>query len=330
MNRNTRGALAALSMFAALFVAGALAAPQAIAQSWPTKPVRVIVNVAAGGIADRVARLLGPELSQAFGQPVVVENRGGGEGYIGAEAVARSDDGHTVLFTPGSQVMITPHIIGRTDFVPSQALVPVASTVALTMYLMVHPSVPAANVAEFVQYAKANPGKLNFGTAGTGTALHIAAEMMKREAGFQATHVPYKGAGPAMTDLLGGQVQFVFDPGVGLGHAREGRIRLLGVSSAERHPDFPNVPTMVESGYRSVDGGPLFGFYAPKGAPAALVTRLNTEVNKALNAPDMRKRLAAMGLGVQTMTPEAFAGYVRGELGRWEKLVDELGLRKKQ
>jgi tripartite-type tricarboxylate transporter receptor subunit TctC len=320
MRTTLHGALAALLV---------LAAGSAAAQAWPNKPIRVIVNVAAGGVADRTARMLGVPLAEALGQPVVVENRGGGEGYIGAEAVARADDGHTLLFTPGSQVMITPHIVGRTDFVPSQALVPIAPTVRLTMYLVVHPSVPVNNVQEFVRHAQANPGKLNYGSAGTGTALHIAAEMMKREAKFDATHVPYKGAGPALQDLIGGQVQFIFDPGVALGHAKDGRVKLLGLSGNQRHPDFPNVTTFAEAGYTSVDGGPFFGFYAPKGTPAAVVQRVNAEVTKAVTAPDMRKRLEATGLEITTMSPDQFSAYVRDELVRWAKLVDELGLRKK-
>ena len=307
----------------ALVLAGA-----AHAQQWPSNPVRVIVNVAPGGVADRTARLLAPRLQESLGQPVVVENRGGGEGYIGSEAVARAaPDGYTLLFSPGGSIMTTPHIV-RKDFDPVTALTPIVPTVSVPSYLVVNPAVPAKDLAEFIAYARANPGKLNYGSAGTGTVLHIAAEMFKRDTGVNLTHVPYKGAAPALNDLLGGQLQLIFDPGIATEHVKAGRLRILAVSGAQRNPAFPDAPTFVESGIKGVDGGPFFWFYAPNGTPRPVIERLNREITKAIEDPEMRKRLLAAGLEIAPpMTPEQFAAYVRVESERYAKLLPELGIR---
>jgi tripartite-type tricarboxylate transporter receptor subunit TctC len=311
-------------VLATLAVAGA-----AHAQQWPTQPVKMIVNVAPGGVADRTARLLGTRLAEAIGQSVIVENRPGGDGYIGFQAVAQAGaDGHTLLFTPGSNVMIAPHLAKRPDLDPLKAFVPIAPTVTITMYLEVHPSVPAKSVAEFVSYTRANPGRVSYGSAGTGTALHIAAEVFKRETGADITHVPYKGAGPAIKDLLGGHLQAVFDPGIALEHVRAGRLRMLAHTAGQRNPGFPDVPTLAESGVRGVDGGPYFGFYGPAGVPAEVVQRMNREVTQMLKDPGLRKQLESTGLQVAPpMTPEAFAAYVRAESQRYAKLLPELGIR---
>jgi tripartite-type tricarboxylate transporter receptor subunit TctC len=311
-------------LLATLAVAGA-----AHAQQWPTQPVKMIVNVAPGGVADRTARLLGTRLAEALGQPVVVENRPGGDGYIGFQALTQVPaDGYTLLFTPGSNVMIAPHVGKRPDLDPLKTLVPIAPTVTITMYLEVHPSVPAKNVADFVSYTRANPGRVSYGSAGTGTALHIAAEVFKRETGADITHVPYKGAGPAMKDLLGGHLQAVFDPGIALEHVRAGRLRMLAHTAEQRSPGFPDVPTLAESGVRGVDGGPYFGFYGPAGVPAGVVQRMNREVAQMLKDPGLRKQLESTGLQIAPpMTPEAFAAYVRAESQRYAKLLPELGIR---
>ncbi len=313
-----------LSLLVVASLAGA-----AHAQSWPTGPVRVIVNVAAGGVADRTARLLGVRLGEALGQPIVVENRAGGEGYIGFEAVANAaPDGYTLLFSPGSSMMISPHLVRRADFDPVKALTPVAPTVSVPMYLVTNPKVPARSLAEFIAYARANPGKLNYGSAGTGTMLHLAGEVFKRETGTNLTHVPYKGAGPALKDLLGGQIELIFDPGIATEHVKAGRLRMLAVSGAQRNPAFPDAPTFIESGIRGVDGGPFFGYYAPNGTPPAVVARLNREVTKLVEEPGLRQSLASQGLEISPpMAPEAFAGYVRAESQRYANLLPELGIR---
>src|SRR3989442_10026395 len=252
----------------------ALMASAAHAQQWPSKPVRVIVNVAPGGVADVTARVLGARLSETLGQPFVVENRPGGDGYIGFEAVARSEpDGHTVVYSPGSSMMIAPHIVKRADLDPLKVLTPVVATGGVSLYVLLHPSVPASNYDEFLAYARANPGKLNYGTPGNGTSPHIATEVFNREAKTKLNHVPNKGGGPALTDLLGGRIRLASDPGRALNAPRTGKLRMVAIAGPARNPEFPDVPTLEENGIKGVDGGPHFGFYAPAGTPRDAVER---------------------------------------------------------
>ena len=298
------------------------------AQSWPTKPIQIIVNVAPAGTADTTARLLAPRLSQALGQPILIDNRGGGDGYVGLDAVARAEpDGHTLLYSPGSRIMMVPHIVQRADLDPMKVFVPVAPTGRISLFLMTHPNVPAQDVASLVQYAKANPGKLNFGTPGNGTAPHIAIEVFAREAGIKMTHIPYKGAGPVLKDLLGGQIDLAFDSGTGLSQAKAGKLRLMAVAASARHRDFPNAPTFDELGFKGVDGGPHFSFYAPLKTPRAVIERFNREVAKVMADPAIRERFEAAGLEVAPpMTPDEFAAYVRAESARYAKLLPEIGM----
>ena len=298
-------------------------------QSWPSKPVRVIVNVAAGGVADVTARMIGARLGETLGQGFLVENRAGGDGYIGFDAVARSDaDGHTLLYSPGSSMMIAPHIVNRPDLDPLKVLAPVAATGRVSLYVIAHPSVPFNNLNEFLAYARANPGKLNYGTPGNGTSPHIATEVFNREARVKLNHVPYKGAGPALQDLMGGQIQIVFDPGVGIAPAKAGKVRMIAIAGPARHPDFPSVPTLEENGIKGVDGGPHFGFYAPTGTPKDTILKMNSEIQKAMQHVPVRERFNALAVDVAPpMTPEQFAAYVRGEHARYAKLIPELGIK---
>jgi tripartite-type tricarboxylate transporter receptor subunit TctC len=310
----------------ALLVA-AIALP-ALAQSWPAKPVRVIVNVAPGGVADITARVLGAKLTETLGQPFIIENRAGGDGYIGFEAVARAEpDGYTVAYSPGSSMMIAPHIVKRADLDPIKALAPVAPTGRVSLYVMTHPNVPVKNFAEFLAYARANPGKLNYGTPGNGTSPHIATEVFNREAGVKLNHIPYKGAGPALKDLLGGIIDVAFDPGVGLTSAKAGKLRMIAIAGPKRHPDFPDAPTLEENGIRGVDGGPHFAFYATAGTPQAVIERLNREVIKLMQEPVVSDRFKALAVDMaEPMTPQQFAAYVRAEYDKYAKLIPELGI----
>src|SRR5256885_5086962 len=259
------------------------------AQQWPARPVRVIVNVAPGGVADVTMRVLGARLTETMGQAFIVENRAGGDGYIGFEAVARSEpDGYTLAYSPGSSMMIAPHIMRRADLDPLKVLTPVVATGRVSLYVLTHPNLPVANFAEFLSYARANPGKLNYGTPGNGTSPHIATEVFSREAKVKMNHVPYKGAGPALKDLLGGVIDLAFDPGVGMAQAKAGKLRMIAVAGPSRHPDFPDVPTLEESGIRGVDGGPHFGFYATAGAPREAIGGLNREVIRVMQEPQVR------------------------------------------
>ena len=298
------------------------------AQQWPSKPVRVIVNVAPGGVADVTARVLGARLQETLGQPFVVENRAGGDGYIGFEAVSRSDpDGYTLVYSPGSSMMISPHIVKRADLDPLKVLTPVAATGAVSLYVLLRPEFPAKNFDEFLAYAKSHPGKLNYGSAGNGTSPHIAAEVFNREAKVKMNHVPYKGAGPALKDLLGGQIDLAFDPGVGLGSAKDGKLRMVAVAGPVRHPNFPDVPTLDEKGIKGVDGGPHFGFYAPAATPKEVVDRMNREVLRAMKEPQVLERFKALAVNLaDPMSPQQFATYVHSEYARYGKLLPELNI----
>jgi tripartite-type tricarboxylate transporter receptor subunit TctC len=312
-----------------LFALLALAAAScALAQSWPSKPVRLVVNVAPGGVADVTARVLGARLTETLGQPFVVENRAGGDGYIGFEAVVRADpDGYTLVYAPGSTVMIAPHIVKRADLDPLKALAPAAATGSVSLYVMTHPDVPAKDFKEFLAYARANPGKLNYGSPGNGTSPHIAVEVFNREAKVKLTHVPYKGAGPALNDLLGGVIHLAFDPGVGIPQAKAGKLRMIAIAGPKRHPDFPDVPTLQENGIQGVDGGPYFGFYAPAGTPREPLERLNQAVSKAMQDASVQERFKALAVDLaEPMTPAQFAAYVRSEYQRYAKLIPELGI----
>jgi len=306
----------------------ALAIGAAQAQQWPTKPVRVIVNVAPGGVADVTARVLASRLTDTLGQTFLVENRAGGDGYIGFEAVARAEpDGYTLVYSPGSAVMTAPHVVKRADLDPTKALAPVAATGAVSLYVLLRPGFPAKNFDEFLAYAKASPGKLNYGSAGNGTSPHIAAEVFMREARIEMNHVPYKGAGPALKDLLGGQIDLAFDPGVGLAAAKDGRLRIVAVAGPVRHPGFPDVPTLDERGIKGVDGGPYFGFYAPAGTPKEVVERLNREVLKVMKEPQVLDRFKALAVNLaDPMTPQQFSDYVLAEYARYAKLLPELNI----
>jgi tripartite-type tricarboxylate transporter receptor subunit TctC len=299
------------------------------AQTWPAKPVRVIVNIAPGGVADVTARVLGAPLQETLGQPFPVENRAGGDGYIGFADIVRAEpDGHTLIYAPGSTVMIAPHIVNRPDLEPLKVLAPVAPTGRVSLYVLVHPERPFRNLSEFLAYARGNPGKLNYGTPGNGTSPHIATEVFARETKVKLNHVPYKGAGPALKDLLGGQIDFAFDPGVGVPQAKAGKLRMIAVAGPSRHPDFPDVPTLEENGIKGVDGGPHFGFYAPNGTPRETIQKINSEIQKAMQDPTVSARFRALAVDVaEPMTPEQFAAYARREHARYAKLIPELGIK---
>jgi tripartite-type tricarboxylate transporter receptor subunit TctC len=318
-----------MNKFILALVAALAAIPNVHAQAWPSKPVRVVVNVAPGGVADVTARVLGARLTETLGQTFVVENRPGGDGYIGFDAVRTAEpDGYTLVYAPGSTTMIAPHLVKRADLDPLKVLVPIAATGRVSLYVVTNPDkVPAKNYAEFLAYAKANPGKLNYGTPGNGTSPHIATEVYGREAGVKLNHVPYKGAGPALKDLLGGVIDFMFDPGPGIAQAKAGKVRMIAIAGPKRHPDFPDVPTLEENGIRGVDGGPHFGFYGPAAMPREAVERLNREVVKVMQEQVVLERFRALAVDLaEPMTPQQFAAYVRQEHDRYAKLIPTLGI----
>lgn len=313
------------ALLATLFIA-VIAPLEAPAQTpaWPSRPVRVIVNFPPGGAVDTVARAITQPLAEALGQPFVVENRGGANGNIGGEAVARSaPDGYTLLVSSGSMVSVNPHLYPRMPFDPAKDLVPVASAARVAVYLMTKQSLPVNNVQDFIRYVKAHPGQLSFGSPGSGSSPHLAAEMMKSQADLFAVHVPYRGAAPALNDLLAGQVDFHFDPGVGLAHARSGRVKLLAVGSMKRSPLFPDVPTLHEAGLKDFDADTVFGFYAPAGTPPEIVTRLNREINRILGTKAVQDRLIAMGGEALPLTPAEFGAKAQDDFKRFGAIIKE-------
>ncbi len=313
------------SLLACALLALSLAAPLvAHAQAWPAKPVRVIVNFPPGGAADQLARAIGVPLQEALGQPVVVENRAGANGNIGGEAVAKSAaDGYTLLMSSGGMVSVNPHIYPRMSFDPAKDLIPVASAARVLVYLVTKPAVPANNIREFIAYVKANPGKLSYGSPGTGSSPHLAGEMFKSQAGLFAVHVPYRGAAPALQDLLAGQLDFYFDPGIGLQHVKANRLKLLAVGSPKRSPMFPDVPTLDEVGLKGFDADTVFGFYAPAGTPADVVTRLNREINRALTLQPVKDRILALGGEALPLTPAEFGAKANEDSKRFGAIIKE-------
>lgn len=319
----TRRVLARNSWLALFFIASGIL-PAVHAQTWPAKPVRVIVNFPPGGAADQIARAISIPLQEALGQPVVVENRGGSGGNIGGDLVAKSAaDGYTLLMSSGGMVSVNPHIYPKMPFDPAKDLMPVASAARVLVFLTVRPELPVNNIQEFINYVRANPGKLSFGSPGNGSSPHLAGEMFKSQAGLFAVHVPYRGAAPALQDLLAGQIDYAFDPGIGLNQVRAGKLKLLAVGSPKRSPLFPNVPTLQEAGLQGFDADTVFGFYAPAGTPVAVVSRLNSEINKVLATPAVRDRIGALGGEALPLTPAEFNAKAIEDSRRFGAIIKE-------
>lgn len=308
-----------------LAISVGLAMPDiAFSQAWPSKPIKVVVNFPPGGAADQIARSITQPLQEALGQPVVVENKSGAGGNIGGEAVAKAaPDGYTLLMSSGGMVSVNPHLYPKMPFDPTKDLVPVASAARVLVFLVTQPNFPAKDAKEFLAYLKANPGKLSFGSPGNGSSPHLAAEMMKSQAGVFATHVPYRGAAPALNDLLAGQLDFLFDPGIAMPHIKAGKLKLLAVGSLQRSSLFPEVPTLDEVGLKGFDADTIFGFYAPAGTPVEVVARLNREINRVLTMPGPRERIAALGGVPAPMTPAQFHEKALEDGARFGKVIRE-------
>jgi tripartite-type tricarboxylate transporter receptor subunit TctC len=305
--------------------AGAAALPAvsriAWAQSYPTRPVRIIVPFAPAGSTDIVARLIGQWLSERLGQQFVIDNRPGGGGNIGTEAVVRAPaDGYTLLLVGGSNA-INATLYDKLNFNFIRDIAPVGSVIRFPYVMVVNPSVPAKSVPEFIAYAKTSPGKINYASAGTGTATHLTGELFKMMAGVDMVHVPYRGGGPALTDLLAGQVQVMFPTTVSsIGYIRAGRLRALAVTAATRSDALPDIPTVAEfvPGYEASN---WYGVGAPKATPAEIVEKLNKEVNAALADPNMKARLADLGGTALAGSPADFGKLIADETEKWGKVI---------
>jgi tripartite-type tricarboxylate transporter receptor subunit TctC len=301
--------------------------PASLAQTWPTHSIRLIVNFPPGGAADLLARLVGQSLSETFGQPVVVENKAGANGNLGGEMVARAaPDAYTLLMSSGSMIAINPHLYTKMPFDPAKDLVPVASVARVPFYLVVRTENPAQDFKTFVADLKANPGTRNFGSPGIGSSPHLAAEMLKKMTGTEAVHVPYRGAAPALNDLLAGQIDFLFDPGIAIEHVKAGKLRAIAIGSPQRSPQLPDVPTLQELGLAGFDVDAVFGVYAPAAIPAEIVARLNSEINRALATPALTERILAVGNVPAAMSPDAFRQRVRQDSDRFGSIIRERGI----
>ncbi|MBW0171979.1 MAG: tripartite tricarboxylate transporter substrate binding protein [Hydrogenophaga sp.] len=294
------------------------------AGAWPSKPIRVVVNFPPGSSPDVLARAVSQPLQQALGQPVIIENRAGASGMIGAEVVAKSPaDGHTLLMTAGSAITTNPFIYASMPYDSDKDLVPVAAAARITLFLVARADLPVKNAQEFLAYLKANPGKLSYASAGNATGLHLAGEMLKSQAGVYALHVPYRGSTPALQDLLAGQVDFLFDPGISLAHVRSGKLRLLAVAGMRRSPAFPDVPTLNEVGLKGFDAGQTHGFYAPAGTPATVVERLNSEINRILVMPSVKAQMDTLAAEATPLTVAQFAAVMAEDSKRYGAIIKE-------
>ncbi|MBI2296412.1 MAG: tripartite tricarboxylate transporter substrate binding protein [Betaproteobacteria bacterium] len=310
-------------------VALALPAAQALAQkSYPNKAIRMIVPFAPGGSNDIMGRLVAAKWTESMGQQVVVDNRPGASGIVGTDLAAKAaPDGYTVLVM-SLTFTVNPSIRSKLPYDTEKDLVPVTLIASAPLILVVHPSLPVKSVKEFIAYAKANPGKLNFGSGGPGSTPHLAGEMLKTMAGLEMTHVPYKGGGPALADLVGGQIQLMLEniPST-LPFVKSGKLRVLAVTSKKRSPTVPDVPTLDEAALKGYELTGWNGLFVPRGTPRAIVNQLHAETVKALAALDVKERLAAMSAEPGGESPEKFAVFIKAEIRKWAKVAKEAGLK---
>lgn len=280
---------------AATAVCALTAIGSAQAQTWPAKPIKIVVGFAPGGTTDVMARVMAQSLSEALGQPVVVDNKPGASGNVAASEVIRAAaDGHTFLIAPTSFETANPFLFKQT-IAPAKDLTPVVGVGRSQMYLLVKPESTVKDAKDFVAYARANPGKLSYSSAGAGTPPHLAGELFKKVTGVFATHIPYRGAAPALQDVLANQADYVFDPGIGFPHVRSGKVRMLAVAGAKRSSFFPEVPTLAELGFKGAELDIWFGLWAPNGTPVDVTARLGREIAKALAQPNTKARYEALG-----------------------------------
>lgn len=317
-----RGLLRAAAAALGLYAAGA-----ALAQSpWPAKPIRFVVGFPAGGSTDVMARVVGAAVGKALGQPVVVDNRPGASGNIAAgETIKSAPDGHTFMVAPISVQTANPFLF-RPALQPERDLRPVASLGHAQLYLVARKDLPARTATQLVAMAQAAPGKLSYGSGGAGTQMHLVGELFKQQAHVDVVHVPYKGAAPALQDVLAGQIDYYFDPASGISHIREGRARLLAVTGARRSPFFPDAPTLTELGIKGVELGNWFGIFAPAATPAEITARLEKEIAKAMLLPDVRQRFADLGTEPIVQDAETFRKTIAVETRVLSALIKERNL----
>jgi tripartite-type tricarboxylate transporter receptor subunit TctC len=320
--------LAVAAVIAVLAALSGLAVVPAVAQPYPNRPVKIIVPTPAGGPVDVMARLLANALPAFLGQNVIVENRAGAGNTLGSKVAAAADpDGYTLLVSAASGLIMSPMVYKSAGY-DENSFAPIALVAETPQVLVAHPTAPFASVAELVAYAKQNPGKLNYSTGGAGTLPHLTAELFKQLSGTEIVHVPYKGGGPALTDVVAGQIQLTFDTvGTSLQFIRDGRLKALAVSNPTRLAELPDVPTMPELGYPAINTGAWVAVLAPLGTAPAIIERLNQATNDALKSAAMREPLARLGAQPRGGRPEDLARHMRAEHDKWGPIVAKLGLR---
>jgi tripartite-type tricarboxylate transporter receptor subunit TctC len=305
----------------------AIAMPSgAQAQAYPQKPVKVVVAFTAGGTTDILARTVTQQLSEKLKQPFVIDNKPGAGGNLGTELVVRSaPDGYTLIVNSVGPIAVNPTLYGKLPYNPLTDLVPMVQIADVPNVLVIHPSVPANTLEELIAYAKANPGKLNYGSTGIGTSSHLSSFMLSKRVGFEATHIPYKGA-DALKDLLAGRIQFMFAtiPSV-MPHITAGKLKPIAVSSLKRSRSMPDVPTVVEKGFPQFEAGSWFGFFAPKGTPEAVISMVNKAVNEILQVPAIEQQMIAQGADPAGGTPAQFGQFVQREHDKWRVIVRDSG-----
>ena len=303
--------------------------PHLVAQTFPVRPIRLVVPFPPGGAVDAYARIVQSRLGEQLGQPIVIENRGGAGGMIGADLVAKAaPDGYTLLVGNVAALAMNVGVYASMPYDPLRDFTPIMHTVDVNYVLVIHPAVPVKTVAELVAHAKASPGKLSYGSAGAGSAPHLATELLKQRAGIDIVHVPYKGGGPMVADLLGGQIQLAIGDQANLmPQVKAGKLRVLAVGSARRSPTYPEVPTIAEAGFAGFEAGAWQAIVGPAGMPAPIVKRLHEALQRSMEAADVRDRLLGAGLDPVAGTPEDLARHIRAEIGKWSKVAKEVGAR---
>jgi len=308
---------------AAIFAAGLALSTGAAAQAWPTKPIRIIIPFAAGGVTDVVIRTISPRLGEALGQPIVIENKGGAGGTLGTSQGAKAPpDGYTFI-APAASHTTTPSLYTKLDFDPVKDFAAVTQIVTVPYLLVVPASSPINTLADFIATAKAKPGTLTFGSAGNGSSNHLAGELLAGALGTQLTHVPYKGSAPALTDLLGGQLSFMFDTiNTSTQHLKAGKLRVLGVGTQKPSRILPDVAPIANTvpGFEAVT---WIGLLAPAGTPKEIVSRMQREIEKIVNLPEIQERLSASGAEPVASTPEQFGAYIASEVAKWDRVVKQ-------
>jgi len=332
MNRaifRTAGIPSALRLLvASVAVSAGLCALPAAAQTFPTKPIRVIVPYPPGGVVDVIARSVGERMTQTIGQPSVFENRVGAAGAIGTEVVARAaPDGYTlVVASPSHTTNIS--LYSKLNWHPLTSFAPVALVGVIPNVILVHPSVPAKSLAEFIAYARSRPGTINYASAGAGSSVHLAAELLEQMAQIKLVHIPYKGQPEAVTALISGEVSMMpLTMALAKARVQSGQARPLAVTTPKRSSALPDMPTVAESGFPGYEVSTWFGYLAPAGTPADIVSKLNAEINAALKHPDVEKRLVALGAELDPGTPQAFGKFLETDLARWTRVIKQAGIK---